>query len=153
MTEEYRRALTEVSEILAFIDTEYIKKIPVDVLIYIDNNKSDEYHFETDLNKSFNEQSLSKETLAFLGWLSVNFFCDSEEEKSTIEKVLDEHEQEYRINIKQKYSPNGVLSGNEIFKNTGNYDSGEDYKSLVKYEEKNFISRMFDAIRHFFKKK
>lgn len=56
ITKERRIAYVEVLEILNYVEEEYVKKIPIEIISFFENNKSIDYKFVYDTEKTLKEQ-------------------------------------------------------------------------------------------------
>ena len=91
-----------------------------------------------------------EETKIVLAVIYRDFLCSEEERKEILERdknKLLEFEQELR----EKYNPDN------IFKNKNNsseniQDNISTETAVVEYKEKNFIQKLFDKIKHLFRK-
>lgn len=125
--------LSELDVLLNYIDSADWIKIPDEVIFYIKENKNDEYIWEYDVNKSLEDQNLSKDTFSLLTFIMYKYIATAEERKE-MEHLLDE-------NIK-----------NDL-KNTETTEIKKDV-NLIKIDEnrENFFSRLLVRIKQFFKK-
>ena len=72
MEDNYSKAYKEIIEILKYVPEESVNKIPQDMMEIFKANMDKDYEFEVDVNKSFEEQKLLKETKAIFA----NIFRD-----------------------------------------------------------------------------
>lgn len=148
MKEEYREAFSEVEQILNLMPTNLSNKIPARFKNIISSEKSKTY--TPRISEPFEECELKEETTIILAVIYRDFLCSKEEREELLERdknKLLEFEQELR----EKYNPDN------IFKNKKNYsESIEDNIStetaIVEYKEKNFIQKLFDKIKHLFRR-
>lgn len=84
--EEYKKALTEVYEILNFLPVEYLNKIPKEIIKLIRDNMDNDYTWYYDFDKSFYKQELSREAVAILSYINMEFFLNKEQ-KNLMEKI------------------------------------------------------------------
>ena len=128
--EDYARAYTEVLGMIKYFSSESLDKIPEDVIQMYEENKDENYDFEFDRNRSFEDQEISK--LAKI--LIANIFTDyiaTDEEREYLnykdQKELEKIEEEKR----NKYNPN------EIFNNRNRKEKiQEDEIQIVNLQEK-----------------
>lgn len=125
--------LSELDVLLNYIDPADWIKIPDEVIFYIKENKNDEYIWEYDVNKSLEDQNLSKDTFSLLTFIMYKYIATAEERKE-MEHLLDE-------NIK-----------NDL-ENTETTEIKKDV-NLIKIDEnrENFFSRLLVRIKQIFKK-
>lgn len=72
VNENYAKAYKEVLKILENVRTQDVSKIPKEMIEMFKENQDNYYEFKIDMNKSFDEQKLMKETKAILA----NIFRD-----------------------------------------------------------------------------
>lgn len=86
MTQVYREAFTEVSEILKYLSEDLLNKIPKEFIDNIKENMSTSYILKYDNTKGINEQNLKQETRAILSVIYRDYICDEEIKKEIIQK-------------------------------------------------------------------
>ena len=69
MNTVYREALSEAEYVLSFLDKEKQNKIPIKLRNLINREKSKDYTPKFDLNKTVEEQEISKEAIALLAYI------------------------------------------------------------------------------------
>ena len=72
ITVSQKKAFSETSEILKYIDSSKISKIPHQLLEFIEKNKDRDYIFDYDTEKSLKDQNLNRNTLILLAFLNFN---------------------------------------------------------------------------------
>ena len=148
MKEEYREAFSEVEQILNLMPTNLSNKIPARFKNIISSEKSKTY--TPRISEPFEECELKEETTIILAVIYRDFLCSKEEREELLERdknKLLEFEQELR----EKYNPDN------IFKNKNNsteriQDNISTETAIVEYKEKNFIQKLFDKIKHLFRR-
>lgn len=75
MTNNYKRAYTEVVEILSHLSREEYDKIPKEKIDYYKENMDTEYVYHIDSQKTLNEQNISTEANAILVTLFRDYFA------------------------------------------------------------------------------
>ena len=118
---EYRKAFTEILEILKYIPKSDYKKIPNKIIQTIKNNSENTYNFKIDTNKSLKEQNISNITKAIIE----NFYRDYWVTDIERKKIIQEQNKK-RAKIEEekrkKYNPD------DLFKN-------KDQRTTIKIEE------------------
>lgn len=153
MEQVYRRAYTEILEIIKYISLDEYKKIPKAKLEFYNSNKDPSYKFEYNPNKTLDEQNVLRETKALL----VILFRDtvaSPKQKEKLNKILVQNEQIYQEELKSKYNYE------ELFLKKQKKISIEDTKKqnidnntqLTVYKE-NIFSKLYNIFRRLFNKK
>lgn len=84
--------LSEVYSTLTSLGYGFIDAIPPHIYYYIKDNRDKDYHIKVDKNIPFEEQNISDEALSVIAELHLRYFCNSETEKSQIERLLEFNE-------------------------------------------------------------
>lgn len=90
--ERYKRAYTEVLEVLNNLSEEEYKKIPKDKIEYYKENRDRNYKFKIDLSVPIEEMNLSKEANAILVSLFLDYFVTTRQ-KEGLEEMLYKNEE------------------------------------------------------------
>lgn len=150
MTKERMEAYVEVLEILKHMDNKYVKKIPEKLIAFFERNSSKDYSFSLDNNKTLAEQKLKNKTLAILGMLNLNYWCENEEAKQKLLEKYYKEEKLYQQELSEKYNPDKIFNKqiikNEIIKNNSN----EKETDMIIYKETVF-TRIINRIKKFFR--
>lgn len=146
------KVFSEVYAILSQLEDTSVKKIPEKLLNQIKENAIEEVNYidkETPLEKL----RLKKETKEFLAIISYYYFCD-DEEKQKWDEVLTENERNYQEKLKEKYNPDNLFKSKDEAKEADNkeIEVNNDEFRIVEYKE-NFIVRLINKIKEFFKRK
>lgn len=136
----------ELSEILKMMEPEEVNKIPKKLLEVIEKEKSNTYIPNYDSKIELNSQSIKKETLAMLALLYINYWCEDENEKKEYLKLIEENEQKYRQQIREKTDIKYITRTPKIEKN----NVPEQELAVVK--NKRFIKKVIEKIKSFLKK-
>lgn len=106
----------EVEEVLAHTKRELVEKIPNNVRKFFIENSKDvtEYKAKYNPDISLEEQDLLEETKGILTLFYRDYWC-TEEEKLALEKILNENEQKYQEELREKYNPD-IFEKDENFK-------------------------------------
>jgi len=90
---DIKKVATETLEILSVLGTEYVNKLPKDLMDFIIDNADHENAPSIDPNIRIEENpNVSKDTRVFLTMLKIKYWTDSEEEKKDILNILKENE-------------------------------------------------------------
>ena len=92
-TKEYQEAVSELLDILENTDEELVKKIPPELIIFWEKNKSVEYIPKLDHNISLEEMNLKTKTRELIAMIYFHYLFDSEKKKD-IRKIIREAEKE-----------------------------------------------------------
>lgn len=143
---EYANAYSEVLEILKFISKEDYEKIPANKIELFKLNSNKEYEFTYDPEKTLDEQNVSKRAKAIIGILFRDYWATEVQR----EKIIRKQKNDRLILEEQKKS---LYDIENIFKkrNTcSETEAKEEVTEMVVYKS-NFITRVFNKIKNFFK--
>lgn len=90
-----KQIYAEVYAVLSVLGGEYIRKIPQNVLNTIAEQRDKDYSVSIDKEQSLGEQNLSEEAIAILAVLKLDYWCETEEEKNTLQDILNLNEEKY----------------------------------------------------------
>lgn len=138
-----RRVFNQIDEILNHSSDKILKKIPRNFQEFLKENREKDYKPNIDFNTDNWQDYLLEDTIVLMGLIYRDYIVS----KDKRQKLLLEEEIEY----KEKYNPNN------IFKNKKNIQNQiEEIQSretaIIEYKEKNFLQKIFDKIKHLFKK-
>lgn len=108
MTKIYQKALTEVYEILRYLEEDSYRKIPKDIIKAIEENRDLEYNYFIDESLSFFEQEMLPETKAIL----FHFYRDYLTTPAKRKKIMDYQNRELQLweeTKRQRYNPNHIF--------------------------------------------
>ena len=143
------RELKEIYEILKFFPQNELNKISQEFLNFIEKNKDDEYNFEWNEAKEFNEYTVLPGTITLMQMIFLNYFA-SEEEKKQINRILDENEQRFQKEAYEKYNPNEIIKKTENKVQTNTEFKGDN--QMVIYKE-NIFNKIINSILNLFRRK
>lgn len=147
ITDEYRKALVEVLEILTYLDEDDRKKIPDEIIRFYEDNKSSEYQFNINPDENIAKQKIMNKTREILAGIYVDYLCDSKDEKKEYIKKLKQVEFKYESQKAKKYDPSS------IFKKNKTYPSNDIIKALVPIKKENIFMRILKKLKSLFSKK
>lgn len=135
MKNNYREALTEVNEILNYVPEIYIEKLPINLINFIKENKSENYIFHIDDTIAIQEQNIKNETKSFIAILLLKYW-DRENQENLLEKY-NNNEKKYQQLLHEKYNVN-------IFENKIKKDNTKT--DIIEYKKQNVIVKFFKNI-------
>ena len=166
MDKKFREALSEIYEILLYIDQKSFDEIPFEVIFKISENKSKEYDFKIDENEKelgeIIENKISEETKEILAYLYLKYWNKNEDENLQKELVAIEETMKlqglYDIFTLDMSNPILEESTVDIDKNANtNMDTNiketnanDNEKALIKNE--NIFVKIKNMIIRFFRK-
>ena len=93
---------SEVYAVLCALNDDYLKKTPRDILNKINDSRDKDYRFHIDENTPLAEQNLSREAIAMLAALKLDYWCNTKEEKEELELILKANDQNVQLSSKLK---------------------------------------------------
>ncbi len=135
MKNSYREALTEVNEILNYVPNIYIEKLPISLIKFIRENKSENYMFYIDETIDIEKQNFKSETRSFIAILLLKYW-DRENQENLLEKY-NNNEKKYQQLLQEKYNVN-------IFENKIKKDNTKT--DIIEYKKENIFIKFFKNI-------
>ena len=133
------KAYAEVHSILNFIDEYHVSKISSKFIEYMYHKKDDNYIPDIDMSLPLEEQNLREETVNILAILKYNYWCEGEKEKKELLDILNENEEKYQAELREKYNPDNLFKKPE--------QEQESHMELVIYKESIF-RRIINKIKN-----
>lgn len=134
------KAYSEVYEFINVLGDEYKNKIPSEIYLNIENNRDRQYVPKYNAKQEINSSTFSKEALALISILNLQYWCDDPKEVSRLKSVYMKNEEIEKERISPK----------NIFKN--NFETTTPSLSLVEYKKENWLEKLFNKIKNFFVK-
>ena len=151
MTSAYKRAYTEVIEIIKYLPKEEYSKIPLDKINYFKENMDKEYKFKIDPNIELEKQNISREANAILLKLFNDYFATARQ-KEILNSLLKQNQQKLEMQKHEKYNPNNLFNQPESQQNhTQVLQENNSETSLIEIKKKFFI-RFINFIKSIFKR-
>ena len=139
----YRKAYTEVLEILKYLPKEEYDKIPTKEIAHYKENMDREYVFKLDPTIDLGKQNISKEANAVLVTIFRDYFA-TDKQKKTLNILLSQNQEKLEEMKREKYNIDN------LFKREKQEDYNEDNTNskiqLVEYNE-GFIIKFIDFIK------
>lgn len=145
MEDNYPKAYKEVIEILKFVPSESVNKIPKEMLEMFKNKMDRNYNFSVDVNKNFEEQILLEETKAILANIFRDYWANPLEKEKIItkEKIDIQKIEEEKT---KKYNPDNLFKKKEIVSN--NVENTINFPIEIKKEH--FFTKILKFLRKIF---
>ena len=131
MNEVYTKALTEVDEVLNYLDVKLLNKIPDTFKNFIKNSKNKMYKYQYNKEKTLYEQELSKEAKAIISLIYRDYICDSQEKNQLV--------QEEKINMQNEFKVKEI----ETIKN----DVKTETKAIAIIEKESFWKKVINKMK------
>ena len=100
VTIEFKESISEILDILNYMDQSYIDKIPKKFKEFLEKNKSQSYIPNLDHSLKINEMKLKEKTKDILAVIYMNYWCVSQK-KSEYTKLLNENQIKYQSEIEK----------------------------------------------------
>lgn len=148
ITNEFAEASAEINEILGYLPTEYVEKIPAKLRDFFNKVKKADYVSKIDPYKQLDEQELKPKTKTLLTVIYRNYWCN-EEERAELDKILIENDKKYEEELREKYNPDNIFKKKEIVE-----EKVETIQSNLPAEIKkeSFVKKLFNYIKGLFRK-
>lgn len=141
------RAYSEVYYFINALGEDYINKIPKNIYITIRDNRDFNYNVTFNKNQKIENSTLSREALALISALNLQYWCTNEDEKKELKKV-------YVNNSKieqEKYSYNNLFKDRNISNNVIENKDTKQNVQIIEYKRSVF-NRIINKIKEFFYK-
>lgn len=148
ITNEFAEASAEINEILGYLPTEYVEKIPAKLRVFFNKVKKADYVSKIDPYKQLDEQELKPKTEILLTIIYRNYWCN-EEERAELDKILIENDKKYEEELRERYNPDNIFKKKEIIE-----EKIETIQSNLPAEIKkeSFVKKLFNYIKGLFRK-
>lgn len=147
MEDNYPKAYKEVIEILKYLPQESVNKIPNNMLEMFETKMDKEYFFTVDIDKTFEEQTLMKETESILA----NIFRDYWATQYQKERILAKENYDRQKAEEEKAKK---YNSNDIFKNNTKIiqdDKQEEISHLpIEIKKEKFYEKLINFIKKLF---
>ena len=142
----YEIALVQTREAISYFDENLFKKIPQGLIDMLNKFQLDDYDFEIDESKTFEEQGISKEAKELLSAIFIQYCCDKDDRNEILRKCK-ENDEIREQQAREQYNPNNIFKKKE--ETAPKVESVE----MVKYEEnKPWYLKIVDKIKNLFKR-
>lgn len=110
---EQAYAYAELLEILSYMENGYTSKIPKKLMMVFRENASSTYEKHININKPLEEQNISQKTAALIGMLTLQYWCESDNQKQELINIFNENERKYQEDLRKKYNPDNIFNNNQ----------------------------------------
>ncbi len=148
MKEEYREAFSEVAQIINLMPSNLVSRIPLEFKQIIQAEKSKTYI--PNITEPIEQCALKTETIIILALIYRDFLCSKEERENLIARDTN-NLVEFEKKLREKYNSDNIFKN----RNTTQYSQEEypkEQTAIVEYKEKKFLQKLFDRIKHIFKR-
>lgn len=147
---DYNKRLVEVDEILNYLSEDDLSKIPEDVRKAIKENKDKNYTWYCDETKPLKEQNISRDTIAFLAYLNMEYLLD-ENQKKLMKQMHELNQKKLEAKKREKYNVNDLFEDSNLKKEKIEVRENIHNNELIEYKEK-FFTKLINKIKQFFSK-
>jgi len=145
---DYNKRLVEVDEILNYLSEDDLLKIPQDVRKAIKENKDKEYIWNYDETKPLKEQEVSRDTIAILSYLNMEYLLN-EEKKDFMKQLHNANEKKLEDSGLEKYGVENLFKEAEIEQEDLKEAKKSQELSLVENKE-SFFTKIIKNIKKIF---
>lgn len=151
MITAYKRAYTEVIEIIKYFPNEEYAKIPLEKINCYKENMDKDYNFQINPNIELEKQNISKEANAILVTLFNDYFA-TDRQKEILNNLLKQNQQKLEKQKQEKYNPSNLFMQSKTQQqNTVTLQKNNSESSLVEIKEK-FFTKFINFIKNIFKR-
>lgn len=108
MTTKYKKAYTEVLEILSHLPKEEYCKIPKEKINFYNENMDKDYIYKIDNTLELSKQNISKEANAILISLFRDYFA-TEKQKRILKNLLNKNQEKLEKEKSNNYNANNIF--------------------------------------------
>lgn len=141
----YEKCLVEVDEVLSRLSEDELVKIPEDVRNSIKEKKAKDYNWAYDDSKELKEQNLSRDAIAMLSYLNMEYLL-SDEQRKLMEEIHKENEKKRNAHAYQN------SFGAKVEKGVEKKTVKRVEKSLMEVEKEKWYEKLFAGIQRFFRR-
>ena len=138
---------SEVYQILNMLGNDYIDKLPTSLYNMLKEKRNIDYNPKYIIDTPLNEQNIKKESISVVALLHLNYWCEDEEEKLELKKILKDNEDKHQQELREKYNPDDIFEKNRKEKSIEFVRETE--VALVEYKE-TVIKRIINKIKKIF---
>ncbi len=141
------RAYSEVYEFINSLGNEYKNKLPKKIYLTIQENRDKNYIPKYEVNQHIDSNTFSKEALALISALNLQYWCEDVEEKERLKKVYTENQKMEN----EKYSYENLFKSNKVEEQIQE-EQQSDNVQLIEYKEENVFRKLINKIKNIFKR-
>lgn len=141
LTKEFRKAATEINQILRYIEDSEVNKIPLGLRLFFKEIADERYIPDINPEISLNRQKLLEETEQILGMIYCYYWSTDEELENIPDKVKD-NALEASKEIFQGYSPDEFFEGAKMRRK-----NSLENQALIEVNKEPWYKRLFGWFR------
>lgn len=143
-------AYAEVVDILNNMKEEDKNRVPQKVINFFERNADKNYMKHISKYVSLAEQNIHEDTKTLLAILTINYWCDSKEEKDELIALYTENERVYQEELRERFNPDNIFKNNKANENEG---ENEEENYLAEVKEQTWYQKILEKIKNFFQKR
>ena len=154
VTKEFAEASAEINEILKYLPTEEVEKIPSKLREFFKEVSSKDYVTNINPNMPLDKQQIKEKTKDIIALIYRNYWC-SEEERKELDQKLIENDKKFEEELREKYNPDNIFKNNVTTTKKEESEVKEEKieQSLVVQETEKWYQRFLNMIKRWFEKK
>ena len=152
MTKQQKDSYYELVAILDHMEEKYRAKIPPTLFSFFEENRTENSSFHLDFSSPLEDQ-ISDETVALLAMLTLNYWCDTDEEKKQLLKMFSENDLIYQERLKNQYSIENVFQQKIEEIQSSTPIESKTSNEIIKVSPTPWYQKLWDKIIQFFKKR
>jgi len=146
---EYANAFYEVLKVLECVNVDDYNKIPLKLVQTFKTYANYEYNFEYDVNKTLDEQNVTKRAKAIIAILFRDYWAtDTQRERIVAKQNYDR--QKIEQELMEKYNPDNLFKKRDI--QVEEVTENTECKELVEFKEESFFKKILRKIIAFIKR-
>lgn len=143
---EYSVAISEVLDILKHTNKKDVNKISPEFMSFLKDNEFKEYISKFDHTNGIASLELSEKAIGILSVINSKFWC-TPEQKEIFDNIMNNNENKYQAELREKYNPDNLFKKQEQIKNTEEVMKNE--VTMIEYKESIF-NRLINKIKSVF---
>lgn len=146
MSNNYKKAYSEILEIIKYLPEEEREKIPEEKIKFFEENCDKNYEFKFNSSKPLEEQEFLRETYAIIIILFRDYFA-TETQKEKLQEILFLNEEKRQRELREKYNPEKIMTQRVQKPKIEPKESTE----LIEIKEENVLKKVFKKIVNWIK--
>ena len=142
MEEKTKDIYSEVYSILNLLGSNYINKLPTTLFNMIEKERNKDYNPIYNKDVKLEEQNINKKSLSMIALFHLNYWCNSDEEKEELRTLFKSNEENYELEIREKYNPKDIFLKGEVTQKP---------IEMVVYKEESVFKKFINKIKNIFK--
>lgn len=138
-------AYAEVIDVLNNMSENDRNRVPQKIINFFKRNANPNYENHISKEISLSEQNIHPDTKTLLAILTINYWCDSKEEKEELIALYSENERLYQEEIREKYNPDNIFNNNK--------ENEHINTSLIEVKKQTWYQKILEKIKKFLKNK